>query len=78
MQENENTPRTHLTLLVRLDANHQVGFAHAVRVNNLLALSHHHLDVHMVGDLDQRNNVLSTEMTYHSLGNKLSSEEEKA
>lgn len=57
-----------LKILIRLDADHHVGLAHAVRVSGILSLGKWDLEVHLIGNLPQSEKFFGSEAQIHPIG----------
>ena len=67
-----------LRILLRLDADHHVGLAHAIRLANILSLTKSDLDIHLIGHLPQYDKFFDPGTIVHSLPAEATSEQDKA
>lgn len=65
-----------LKILIRLDADHHVGLAHAVRVSGILSLGKWKLNVHLIGNVPQSEKFFGSAAQIHPLA--AGTEQEKA
>lgn len=65
-------------IIIRMDANHSVGLAHAVRLSSILAHVKTPLEIHVLGEGDHRAVFFDQDVILHDFDASVQSEEEKA
>ncbi len=71
-------PKSNLTILIRLDADHHVGLAHAIRIAKILSLVKSKFECHLIGNLSHYDNFFDSGTQIHPLPSEETSEQEKA